>query len=235
MLKKIAVIAAHPDDEVLGCGGTIARRVRAGGEVVSLIVAEGVTSRDGARDSATRASDIAQLREAARAANFTLGVRTVEFGGLPDNRLDSIDLLDVVKLVEAFIERHKPHIVFTHAAVDLNIDHEIVSRAVSTACRPLPTSQISSLLFFEIPSSTEWQTSTANGVFRPNWYEDIGQTLEVKLEALRHYASEMRPWPHPRSFEAVEALARWRGASVGLVAAEAFALGRELVVGDKNE
>ena len=235
MLKKIAVIAAHPDDEVLGCGGTIARRVRAGGEVVSLIVAEGVTSRDGARDSATRASDIAQLREAARAANLTLGVRTVEFGGLPDNRLDSIDLLDVVKLVEAFIERHKPHIVFTHAAVDLNIDHEIVSRAVSTACRPLPTSQISSLLFFEVPSSTEWQLNSAKGVFWPNWYEDISQTLEVKLEALRRYASEMRPWPHPRSFEAVEALARWRGASVGLAAAEAFSLGRELVLGDGNE
>jgi LmbE family N-acetylglucosaminyl deacetylase len=232
MLKKIAVIAAHPDDEVLGCGGTIARRVRAGDEVVSLIIAEGVTSRDGARDSAIRASDISQMRGAAKAANLTLGVQTVEFGGLPDNRLDSMDLLDVVKLVEDFIERHKPRMVLTHAAVDLNIDHEIVSRAVSTACRPLPASQISSLLFFEIPSSTEWQTNSAKGAFWPNWYEDIGSTLDVKLEALHHYASEMRPWPHPRSYQAVEALARWRGASVGLAAAEAFALGRELVLGD---
>ena len=166
---------------------------------------------------------------------MTLGVRTLEFGGLPDNRLDSIDLLDVVKLVEAFIERHKPDMVFTHAASDLNVDHEIVSRAVSTACRPQPASRILSLLFFEVPSSTEWQTSPARGVFWPNWYEDIGPTLDLKLAALRHYASEMKPWPHPRSFEGVEALARWRGASVGLAAAEAFSLGRKLVLGDGNE
>lgn len=233
MPRKIAVIAAHPDDEVLGCGGTIARRVQAGDEVVTLIVAEGVTSRDGVRDLAVRSHDIEQLREAARAANSTLGVQTVDFGGLPDNRLDSIALLDVVKLVEAFIQQHRPDMVITHGAVDLNVDHEIVSRAVSTACRPLPASAIMSLLFFEVPSSTEWQTNIAKGAFWPNWYEDISSTLEVKLQALRCYASEMRPWPHPRSFEAVEALARWRGASVGLAAAEAFTLGRKLVVGDK--
>lgn len=235
MTSEIVVVAAHPDDEVLGCGGMIARRVRSGQKVATLIVAEGATSRDVVRDSVARHREITALREAAKEANAVLGVKVLEFGNLPDNRLDSVDRLDVVKLIEAFVAKHKPQMVLTHHPGDLNIDHQIVSRAVSTACRPLPGSQVFSLMFFEVPSSTEWQTDAHGSVFSPNWYEDIDLTLQVKIEALRRYASEMRPWPHPRSYEAVEALARWRGASVGRNAAEAFSLARKLVPGDENE
>jgi len=235
MASRIAVIAAHPDDEILGCGGTVARRSRAGDEVVTLIVAEGATSRDVARDPTARQRNVDALREAAGKANAALGVKALEFGGLPDNRLDSRDLLDVVKVIEVFIAKHRPQIVLTHFPGDLNIDHQIVSRAVSTACRPLPAARVSLMLFFEVPSSTEWQTNLAGGAFSPNWFEDISSTLPLKLEALRHYDAEMRPWPHPRSYQGVESLARWRGATIGRQAAEAFSLGRKLVPGDGYE
>jgi LmbE family N-acetylglucosaminyl deacetylase len=231
MPTRLAVIVAHPDDEVLGCGGTIARRAREGHEVHMLILAEGITSRDESRNPANRNTEVTALQSAAKAASTVLGVRSVEFTGLPDNRMDSLDLLDVIKVIEGFIAVRQPQLVFTHHPSDLNIDHQIVSSAVSTACRPLPGSSVSTLLFFEVPSSSEWQTPAAIGTFAPNWFEDITETLPTKLQALGAYASEMRPWPHARSYEAVEALARWRGASVGLKAAEAFVLGRHLLRG----
>lgn len=223
---NILVVAAHPDDEVLGCGATLARHARAGDTVHVLIVAEGATSRDDRRDVATRAPEIARLRAAAEVAAQTLGVASVSFGGLPDNRLDSVALLDVVKLIEQQVQTHRPAVVYTHHAGDLNVDHGVVHRAVLTACRPLPGQAIERLLFFEVPSSTEWAIGGA--AFTPNYFVDASETLALKMKALQAYASEMRPWPHPRSCAAVEHLARWRGACVGREAAEAFILGREI-------
>lgn len=124
------------------------------------------------------------------------------------------------------MERIRPAIVYTHHGGDLNVDHQIVHRAVVTACRPLPGSVLETLLFFEVPSSTEWQAGDAAQAFVPDWFVDASATLSLKLKALRAYASEMRPWPHSRSLEAVEHLARWRGACAGWKAAEAFQLGR---------
>jgi len=225
---QILIIAAHPDDEVLGCGGTIAKHLQNGDEVHVLILAEGVTSRDEVRERESRAGELSQLAQAAQEAGRILGVKSVELYDFPDNRMDSVDLLDVVKVVERAIDKYKPDMVYTHHAGDVNIDHRIVHQAVVTACRPLPGQCVKTLLFFEVPSSTEWQTAGSALVFLPNYFVDISNCLDKKLQALKVYESEMRPWPHPRSLLAVEHLARWRGAMVGVEAVEGFVLGRKL-------
>lgn len=219
---KVLVIAAHPDDEVLGCGGTIARHVAAGDEVRIHILAEGATSRAPSRDGDAHAKELTALAQSAAEAAMILGATSV-LHGLPDNRLDSLDLLEVVKLVEEVIFSYQPELVYTHHSSDVNIDHQVIHRAVVTACRPLPGQSVRTLLFFEIPSSTEWQVPTA---FSPNWFVSIEETLSRKVQALESYGSEMREFPHPRSIPAVKALAAWRGASIGVKAAEAFVLGR---------
>jgi len=234
-MKDILVIAAHPDDEIIGCGGMIARHTADGDKVHILIMAEGITSRDDCRDREAHADELTDLSKTAKHANESLGAVSVEFLSFPDNRMDSIPLLDVVKEVEKRIEQFKPSIVYTHHIGDVNVDHQIVHKAVVTACRPIPGQCVKTLLFFEIASSTEWQTPGANNSFIPNWFEDIdtpvtdGKTcLEKKLEALDIYNCEMRSFPHSRSIKAIESLAKWRGASVGFNAAEAFSLGRKL-------
>lgn len=225
MSETVAIIAAHPDDEVLGCGGTAIAHARRGDAVHILILAEGLTSRDDARDADARAAELAAWRDTARRAGALLGARSVDFAGLPDNRMDGVELLDVVKRVEAFLATVTPARIYTHHGGDLNVDHRITHQAVLTAARPQgPGSP--TLLYFEVPSSTEWATPGTFAPFLPNWHQDIAATLEDKLTALAVYASELRPWPHPRSIEAVRDLARLRGAQVGLPAAEAFVLGR---------
>jgi N-acetylglucosamine malate deacetylase 1 len=228
MTRRIAVIAAHPDDEVLGCGATMARHSAEGDEVHVLIVAEGATSRSATRDRIAFKDTLSHLAASARRANELLGTANLELLEFPDNRMDGIELLDVVKAIEAFLERSKPHVVYTHWPFDLNVDHRVVSEAVQTACRPIPQSVQEQILFFEVPSNTEWRLS-AGRVFEPNHFVEVSATLELKQRALASYVSEMRSWPHSRSLEAVESLARWRGASVGVRAAEAFALGRTLI------
>jgi LmbE family N-acetylglucosaminyl deacetylase len=148
---------------------------------------------------------------------------------MPDNRMDGLDLLDVVKLIETTISRLQPCTVLTHHVGDVNIDHRIVHEAVLAACRPQPSHPVRELLFFEVPSSTEWRPPGSGQPFQPNLFIDISKTLAVKLKALETYANELREFPHPRSMRAVEALARWRGATIGVEAAEAFILGRQLI------
>jgi len=225
---SILIVAAHPDDEVLGCGASVAKWAEAGEEVHVVILAEGVTSRDSVRNPESRIEELSALEKSALSAGKTLGVSSVRLLNFPDNRMDSVDLLEVIKLVEEQIELVKPETVVTHHSGDINIDHQITNQAVVTACRPLPGKSVRRLLVFEVPSSTEWQPPNTFPVFRPNWFEDVSKTLELKLQALEIYAEEMRTWPHPRSLKAVEHLARWRGSSVGCEAAEAFILLREV-------
>jgi LmbE family N-acetylglucosaminyl deacetylase len=227
-MKTALVIAAHPDDEVLGCGGTMARLAAEGWAVHVLIVAEGATSRDRSRDRGARLGELSELAQAALAANARLGVTSVTLGDLPDNRMDSLELLDVVKTVEEAVDRHRPALVLTHHAGDLNIDHRILHDAVVTACRPLPGCPVRELLFFEVASSTEWRPAVSAPAFAPQVSYDISEHLLAQQEALSLYGSEMRAFPHARSIEALVALARWRGASCGVAAAEAFAVGRAL-------
>jgi LmbE family N-acetylglucosaminyl deacetylase len=228
-MAEILVVAAHPDDEVLGCGGAIARHVHDGDRVRVVVVGEGITSRAAGQAGQTDEAELAQIRDAAIRANDVLGVSDLVLEGLPDNRLDSLDRLAVTQLIESHIQRWQPSIVYTHHVGDVNLDHQVVHHAVVTACRPQPGHPVDTLLFFEVASSTEWQPPGSGLPFQPNWYVDIADTLAVKLAALNVYGAEMRAWPHPRSLRAVEHLARWRGASAGVEAAEAFGLGRRVL------
>jgi len=228
MSNLILVVAAHPDDEVLGCGGTIARHADAGDQVQVLIVAEGATSRQQHRDRSQATDELSALAQAAQQAGAILGAQGVELLGLPDNRLDSLDRLDLIKQIEERIARHQPQVVYVHHSGDVNIDHRRLHEAVVTACRPTPGQPVRRLLSFEVASSTEWQPPGSAPAFQPNWFVDISAQWLRKREALEAYASEMRPWPHARSIEALEHLARWRGAQVGVEAAEAFCLLRQL-------
>jgi LmbE family N-acetylglucosaminyl deacetylase len=229
MPERILVVAAHPDDELLGVGGTLARHVAIGDAVHILILAEGITSRATARDPSALVTDIEALMDAARGAARLLGAAEPSFAGFADNRMDEVALLDVVKRVERTLTEVRPSIVYTHYAGDLNIDHRIACQSVVTACRPLPGSSVRAIYAFETPSSTEW-ASPLEPVFAPNRYVDIGAYLDIKLRALEFYRSEMRAFPHPRSREAIAALAHDRGASIGVAAAEAFMVLRETVL-----
>ena len=226
MMRQILVVAAHPDDEVLGCGGTIAKLVDEGASVHVAFLADGVLSREGDESEQSKAIDARRL--AARQCCDILGVESITFGDFPDNMMDSVPLLNIVKKVEELVDKYNPDTVFTHHGGDLNIDHQRVHEAVVTASRPQNDLPIKTLLFFEVPSSMEWQLPGRVPLFAPNWFVDISNTVERKIRAFEVYAEELRDWPHPRSIKGVEYLARWRGATVGFGAAEAFSLGREL-------
>jgi N-acetylglucosamine malate deacetylase 1 len=224
--RNVLVIAAHPDDEVLGCGGTLAKLAARGCSVNIAFLADGVTSRLARPEEHAR--DLAARRLAAHEAAAVLGAKVIGFGEMPDNRLDTVALLDIVRAVEGLIAQVIPDTVFTHFCADLNVDHRRVCEAVVTACRPQRGHPVRRLLCFEVPSSTEWALAGSAPAFAPNWFEDITATLETKLAALACYHAELREASHPRSRAAVATLARWRGATCGTEAAEAFVLGREL-------
>jgi len=224
----ILVIAAHPDDEVLGCGGTIAGYAAAGHEIHIVILGEGISARYGRRDEAP-AADVQRLQADARAAAAALGARSVAFGGLPDNRFDELPLLDIVKPVEQWIESCRPGAIYTHHPGDLNVDHGLTFRAVLTATRPGgPGPKVPDLYAFEVPSSTDWAFQQIAPAFRPNVFVDIAGGLEAKIAAMQCYESERREPPHPRSPEILRATAARWGSVAGVGQAEAFALIRSL-------
>lgn len=225
--QRVLAVFAHPDDEVLGCGGAMAR-LSAQAEVSVVILGEGITSRADARADADTA-ELARLADDARAANGVLGVQSVEVVGLPDNRFDTEALLDVVKVVEARIDNFRPELVFTHHPGDLNVDHLVTFRAVVTATRPTSAEHpVTDVLTCEIASSTEWAFGQFEPVFRPSVFLDVTDTIDRKIEAMETYASEARPAPHPRSPEKLRALAAWRGAAIGTEYAEAFEVVRSI-------
>ena len=226
-MERVLIVAAHPDDEILGVGGTAIRHAKAGDVVQAMIVAEGATSREAKRKPSTSQAELKALKNAAKAAAKIIGAKEPIFAGLPDNRLDSVDLLDVVKVIEKTVEAFKPTIIYTHHGGDLNVDHGIVARAVQTAARPLPGSGIKAIYAFETVSSTEWH-GPAGAVFDPVHFVEISPFLAQKLKALACYSMEMREFPHARSLKAVEALARLRGATAGIQAAEAFDIVRQV-------
>lgn len=219
--KKILVVAAHPDDEVLGCGGTMSLHSIKGDEVYVLILGEGITSRDVKRDRKKRNKEIKELRRDIEAANKILGSKRTFLYDFPDNRFDSVPLLDIVKVIEKVKDEIKPCIVYTHHHGDLNIDHRLTFQAVLTACRPLKGESVKEFYSFEVPSSTEWSPDNSK-YFMPNYFVDIAETFKLKIEALKKYKTEIREFPHPRSIEAIETIAKSRGIQVGSEAVEAF-------------
>lgn len=222
MPRMVAAIFAHPDDEVLGCGGALALHADAGDAVHILILATGATSRGG-----DQSAYIAELRAQAQKASDVLGAKGIEFGDFPDNRMDAVALLDVVKKVERFLAAFPATVIYTHHAGDMNIDHLITHRALATACRPVPERAQVEILACEVNSSTEWAPPSL-APFVPTNFLDITKTLDRKVAALECYAGELRDWPHPRSAEGVRALAHWRGCQCGRAAAEAFSVIRRV-------
>ena len=218
--RSVAVIVAHPDDEVLLAGGAMARHAEAGDTVRTLFLATGAAARGG-----RQTAYIKKLRAQAARAAKVLGTAPPSFCDFPDNRMDTVPLLEVVQAVEAFLTKASATVIYTHHAGDLNIDHRIVHQAVMTACRPLPGSTVHQIYSGEGLSSTEWSPVDR---FTPTAYVGIARFLDRKLQALNCYEDEIRDFPHPRSIEAVRALAMLRGAEAGLAAAEAFCLVRDI-------
>jgi LmbE family N-acetylglucosaminyl deacetylase len=224
---RILVLAAHPDDEVLGCGGTIARRVREGHDVRIVILGEGITSRFDRREEAAT-NDLDRLHLASRRAAELLGAPSPRLYKLPDNRFDTIPLLDVVKVIEREVRDFTPEIVYSQHGGDLNIDHVVTFRATLIATRPLAGCPVRQVYAYEVASSTDWSFGQFAPEFRPQVFVNISDTLDRKLAAMSAYESESRTFPHPRSPEALRAAAARCGSHVGLAAAEAFALVREV-------
>ncbi|MBI4825106.1 MAG: PIG-L family deacetylase [Nitrospirae bacterium] len=228
-MKNILIVAAHPDDEVLGCGGTMARLAAEGNSVYTLILGEGVTSRDSRRMRAKREKDIADLKKQLRKAGKILGVKKTFSFDLPDNRFDTVALLDIVKTIELIKKETDPDIVFTHHKGDLNYDHCITFRAVMTAFRPMAGERARAIYSFEVPSSTEWSAPSSDSYFMPNHFVDISKALAKKIKAFREYETESRAFPHPRSVEAIELYAKRWGTVAGLGSAEAFQVIRQII------
>jgi len=234
---NILVIAAHPDDEILGMGGTIAKYTKNGDVVKIVIMATGITSRrsDNLKNKTkykiskkteqNMYEQIKELRKNAIKAAKIIGVKDIEFMEFPDNEMDLVSNLEITKKIEEVINEFDPTIVYTHSSNDVNIDHKMIYNATITATRPSKNSRVEKVITFEIPSSTEW---TFSSDFSPNIFVNIEKELSKKIKALEAYKSEIREFPHPRSIEALKMIAgRW-GSVSGFNAAEAFCLIREL-------
>jgi LmbE family N-acetylglucosaminyl deacetylase len=224
---NVLVIAAHPDDEVLGCGGTIARLASEGYHMYIGILGEGITSRYQQRDKAEPA-DLQRLHTQSHEVARLLGARDLMLAQFPDNRFDTVPLLEIVKVIEGWIDRLHPQIIYTQHGGDLNIDHVQVYRATMTATRPMAGCSVKTIYGYEVASSTEWAFQQFSPVFRPNVFVDISAQLPLKIQTMQHYESEARLFPHPRSPEALRISAQRWGSVVGMEAAEAFELLRDL-------
>lgn len=228
-MRTVLVVAAHPDDEVLGVGGTAARYAAAGDWVYALILGEGQTSRGAHREDIDRAV-VAELHQNTLESAKAVGYQDVFFADFPDNRFDQVDLLDIVKAVERQIQQLQPQIVYTHYSGDLNIDHQYTARAVLTATRPIGAYCVEEIYAFETLSSSEWNFDySAQPAFCPNVFVDISAYYAQKEQAMKCYISELCQFPHPRSLEGMDVLSKTRGMAAGMERAEAFMLLRKMV------
>ena len=218
---NVLLVAAHPDDELLGVGGTVARHVDRGDRVRLAVMCEGISIRYDAQRHA-------EVQAQAKAAAEILGVRDLVLRDLPDQRLDTISLTDIVREIDGVLDGFEAEVLYTHFGGDINRDHRILTEAVLVATRPYAAPSVRDVFMFETPSSTEWGSNTLLPAFHPNHFVDITDTLERKIEAFLRYTKEVRPFPHPRSPEALRDRARYWGSLVNRKAAEPFVLVRGL-------
>lgn len=216
MSENVLVIAAHPDDEILGSGGTIKKLINHGYKVITVIAAKG------------RKKEEHHIQQYMLEANRQLGVDEVLFLEFPNLLLETIPLVEINKSIEDLLDKYNPAMIFTHHYGDTNRDHQILFQAVLTAARPLPGKKPVEILCFETVSSSEWSQHTNDKEFKPNYFVDITDTIDDKIRSLHHYNVEMRPFPHPRSYDGVKYLARVRGMTVGVEYAEAFEMIRRV-------
>lgn len=218
---RVVVLGAHPDDEILGAGGTLARHVMAGEEVHAIVVADGASSR------ASDEMKVALEKDAARAAE-TIGFTSIRLESLPDQRLDTVAFVDLTQIIESILDDIQPHVVYTHFPGDVNVDHGLVARATWTACRPYARPQLRRFAVFETPSSTEWAWPVNDSSLQPNLFVDITETLDTKIAAMECYQSELREYPHPRSSRSLRERAAYWGSHVGRRAVEPFRILRDV-------
>jgi len=220
---KVLVIAPHPDDEVLGCGGAIVKHVSEGDEVYLCVVTKAYPP-DWPED------EIKERRDEVVRANKILGIKKTYFLDLPTVKLDTIPQKELNEAIAKVVNKLRPEIVYIPHGGDVNNDHRLVFEAAMVAIRPKPALAIKKVLCYETLSETEWAAPLAENAFMPNVYVDISGVLATKLKAMSEYKSELKEFPHPRSLEAISALAKVRGATTGVEAAEAFMLMREIQV-----
>lgn len=223
---RMLVIAAHPDDEVLGCGGYIARYSEQN-EVFTAIVTEGCSAQYKGRDVK---EIIKQKKKSAFEAGRLLGVKRVVFGDFPDMKLDTVSHVDLNRFLSNTIQKVRPDLILTHHPGDVNLDHRLVFQSTMVAARPIG-GRAPDLLLYETPSATEWQSYDNKTAFIPNVFIDISDTLGLKIEALKCYDVELRSYPHPRSEEGLRAYASFRGLAAGLEAAEGYRMLRAVDFG----
>jgi LmbE family N-acetylglucosaminyl deacetylase len=227
-MKKILVIVAHSDDETLGMGATIARHAAQGDEVKLMVMTNGIGARvDNEQPSEDFIAQVKARQVASEKAANILGIKEIFQLDFPDNKMDTMALLTVVKAIEDVLEKYPPDVVYTHSRCDLNVDHVITHKAVLTACRPQKGTSVRKILSFEVLSSTEWN-SPSQPSFIPQYIIDIDDYWHKKSQALQCYQAELRPYPHSRSMECIEAQATLRGATFGFNKAEAFFVERIL-------
>ncbi|MGN0197019.1 MAG: PIG-L deacetylase family protein [Candidatus Gastranaerophilaceae bacterium] len=224
MNKTILIVAAHPDDEVLGCFGTVSKMIKQGYEAYTLILSGGKTSR-----GTIEQRELDELKDELYKANALIGIKKVYQLDFPDNSFDAVPLLSIVKEIEQIKNEIKPEIIFTHHIGDMNVDHQLTHKAVLTATRPMGNECVKTIYSMEIPSSTEWNSYTKETIFCPNTFIDISETIEDKVNAMGIYKSELREYPHPRSLQHIKELAKGNGTKVGLRYSENFMLIRKVI------
>ena len=225
MNKTILIVAAHPDDEVLGCFGTVAKLIKQGYSAYTLILSGGKTSR-----GEVEQSEIDNLRDEMLKANKIIGIKEVFQADFPDNAFDSVALLKIVKKIEEIKNKIKPDIIFTHHIGDMIIDHQLTHKAVLTATRPMADECVKTIYSMEVPSSTEWNSFSRESAFVANVFVDITETIDKKIEAMSYYKSELREYPHPRSLRFIKELAGLNGIKAGINSSENFMLIRNIML-----
>ena len=229
--KKILVVVAHPDDELLGLGATMNKLINEQNcKIRVIILGEGITSRFDKRDSEQWSEELIMHKQNIETARKYIGYESVGIYDFPDNRFDTVAILDIIKVIEKEKEDFQPEIIFTHHGGDVNIDHQKTFEAVITATRPMEDEIVKTVITFETPSGTEWIASSAPRKFTPNLFIEVSEkNLKAKINGMESYEFEKRKYPHPRSPEALMILAQCRGVIVGKKFAEAFTIIRHIV------
>ncbi len=229
--KKIMLVVAHPDDELLGLGATMNKLIKEYNcKIKVVILGEGITSRSTNRDVNAWKKELAIHKKNIQLAAKAIGYQQVKTYDFSDNRFDSVALLDIVKVIEAEKKEFKPEIIFTHHGGDTNIDHRQTFDAVITATRPVENEIVNTIITFETPSSTEWQAANYPNYFKPNLFIEVSKkNIDAKIKGMESYEFEKRSFPHPRSPEALEIQCKRNGVIVGKKFAEAFMIIRQIL------